>query len=106
APRGYERVIKKSCDKLKIPCIPSRLSILTKPLNGRAACHYCAQCGRACSANTTFNPPGVHISPAMKTGNLEVRTDAMVREVLVGPDGLAAGVCYLSRTTRPEGAAQ
>jgi hypothetical protein len=84
APRGYERIIKKSCDKLKIPCIPSRLSILTRPLNGRAACHYCAQCGRACSANANFNSPGVHIFPAMKTGNLELRTDAMVREVLVG----------------------
>src|ERR1700753_281614 len=30
APRGYERVIKHSCDKLNIPCIPSRLAILTK----------------------------------------------------------------------------
>ena len=28
APRGYERLIKMGCDKLKIPCIPSRLAIL------------------------------------------------------------------------------
>ena len=75
APRAHEKVIKKVCDKLKIPCIPSRLAILTKPLNGRAACHYCAQCGRACSVNANFNSPGVHIFPAMKTGNLEVRGD-------------------------------
>ena len=102
APRGYERVIKKACDRLKIPCIPSRLSILTKPLNGRAACHYCAQCGRACSANANFNSPGVHIFPALKTGNLELRTDAMVREVLVGADGLATGVSYIDRKTRQE----
>jgi choline dehydrogenase-like flavoprotein len=102
APRGYERVIKKSCDKLKIPCIPSRLAILTRPLNGRAACHYCAQCGRACGVNANFNSPGVHIFPAMKTGNLELRTDAMVREVLVGPDGMATGVSYIDRKTRQE----
>ncbi len=102
APRGYERVIKKSCDKLNIPCIPSRLAILTRPLNGRAACHYCAQCGRACSINANFNSPGVHIFPAMKTGNLELRTDAMVREVLVGPDGMATGVSYIDRKTRQE----
>src|SRR3984893_15885036 len=102
APRCYERIIKRASDKLKIPCIPSRLAILTRPLNGRAACHYCAQCGRACSVNANFNSPGVHIFPAMKTGNLEVRTGAMVREVLVGPDGLARGVSYVDKKTRSE----
>ena len=63
APRAYERLIKTACDKLNIPCIPSRLAILTKPLNGRPACHYCAQCGRACGVNANFNSPGVHIIP-------------------------------------------
>ena len=102
APRGYERLIKASCDRLNIPCIPSRLAILTRPLNGRPACHYCAQCGRSCGVNANFNSPGVHIKPAMKTGNLEVRTSAMVREVLVGSDGLATGVSYIDKKTRTE----
>src|ERR1700722_3374211 len=102
APRGYERLIKLSCDKLKIPCIPSRLAILTRPLNGRPACHYCAQCGRACGVNANFNSPGVHIAPAMKTGNLEVRTGAMVRQVVVGADGLARGVSYIDTKSRTE----
>src|SRR5690242_4724944 len=102
APRSYEKIIKASCDRLNIPCIPSRLAILTRPHNGRAACHYCAQCGRSCSVNANFNSPGVHIFPAMKTGNLEVRTGAMVREVLVGPDGLARGVSYVDKKTRSD----
>ena len=102
APRGYERVIKIACDKLKIPCIPSRLAILTQPLNGRPACHYCSQCGRACTVNANFNSPGVHIFPAMKTGNLEVRANSMVREVVVGPDGMARGVSYINKRTRME----
>ena len=102
APRGYERLIKSACDRLNIPCIPSRLAILTRPLNGRAACHYCAQCGRSCGVNANFNSPGVHIIPAMKTGNLEVRTSAMAREVTVGPDGLATGVSYVDKKTRKE----
>ncbi len=102
APRCYERIIKASCDKLGIPCIPSRLAILTRPLNGRPACHYCAQCGRSCGVNANFNSPGVHIFPAMKTGNLEVRVNAMVREVLVGGDGLASGVSYVDKKTRNE----
>jgi choline dehydrogenase-like flavoprotein len=102
APRGYEKVVKTACDKLNIPCIPSRLAILTKPLNGRPACHYCAQCGRSCGVNANFNSPGVHIFPAMKTNNLEVRTGAMVREVLVGSDGLASGVSYVDKKTRKD----
>ena len=102
APRGYERLIKAACDTLKIPCIPSRLAILTRPLNGRAACHYCAECGRSCGVNANFNSPGVHIFPAMKTGNLELKTNAMVREVVVGGDGLATGVSYIDKKTRNE----
>ena len=35
-PRCYELLIKQAADKLNITCIPSRLSILTQPLNGRA----------------------------------------------------------------------
>ncbi|MFZ0590995.1 MAG: GMC family oxidoreductase [Bryobacteraceae bacterium] len=100
APRGYEKVIKASCDRLNIPCIPSRLAIQTRSINGRPACHYCAQCGRSCGVNANFSSPGVHIFPAMKTGNLEVRANAMVREVLVGPDGLARGVSYVDKKTR------
>ena len=102
APRGYERLIKIASDKLKIPCIPSRLAILTQPLNGRPACHYCAQCGRSCGVNANFNSPGVHLIPAMKTGNLEIRTSAMARAVLVGGDGLATGVSYVDKKTRSE----
>jgi choline dehydrogenase-like flavoprotein len=102
APRAHERIIKKVSDKLKIPCIPSRLAILTRPLNGRPACHYCAECGRSCAVNANFASPGVHIVPALKTGNLEVRTGAMCREVTVGPDGRATGVSYIDTKTRRE----
>ena len=102
APRGYEKIVKAASDKLKIPCVPSRLAILTRPLNGRPACHYCAECGRACGVNANFNSPGVHIFPAMKTGNVELRTNAMVREVLAGRDGLATGVSYVDKKTRQD----
>ena len=57
APRGYERVIKHACDKLNIPCIPSRLAILTKPLNGRPACHYCCAVRTLLRASTPISIP-------------------------------------------------
>src|SRR5690606_1375952 len=39
-PRCYELFVKNACDRLGITCIPARRSILTRPLNGRPACHY------------------------------------------------------------------
>jgi choline dehydrogenase-like flavoprotein len=101
-PRCYELVVQKACQKLGIPCVPSRLSILTRPLNGRPACHYCAQCGRACATSSNFSSPTVLLPPALETGNLEIRCDAMVREVLVNSEGLATGVSYIDRKTRKE----
>jgi choline dehydrogenase-like flavoprotein len=99
APRCYELLIKQSCDRLNIPMVPSRLSILTRDHNGRPACHYCGQCGRGCSTHSNFSSPSVLIPPALETGRLTIITDAMAREVTVGDDGLASGVTYIDTTT-------
>jgi choline dehydrogenase-like flavoprotein len=101
-PRCYELVVQKVCEKLGIPCVPSRLSILTRPLNGRPACHYCAQCKRSCATSSNFSLPTVLLPPARATGNLEIRCDAMVREVLVDCEGLATGVSYIDKRSRRE----
>jgi choline dehydrogenase-like flavoprotein len=101
-PRCYELVIQKASKMLGIPCVPSRLSILTRPLNGRPACHYCAQCGRGCATSSNFSSPTVLLPPALATGNLEIRCDAMVREILVDGEGRATGVSYIDRRTRKE----
>jgi choline dehydrogenase-like flavoprotein len=101
-PRCWEMLVKKAADKLAVTCIPSRLSILTRPLNGRPACHYCGQCNRGCRVNANFSSTNVLIEPAMRTGKLTLRTDAMVREVTVGSDGLANGVVYIDKVSRAE----
>ena len=99
APRCYELLIKKASDKLSITCIPARRSVITKPLNGRPACHYCGQCGRGCTARANFSSPDVLIAPALQTGKLTLQTNAMVREVTLGADGLANGVSYIDKNT-------
>ncbi len=96
-PRCYELMVKRASDRLGVTCIPSRLSILTKPINGRAGCHFCGQCGRGCRVNANFSSPGVLIAPALKTGRLTLVTNAMAREVTVGRDGLATGVSYVDK---------
>ncbi|MEO7456703.1 MAG: GMC family oxidoreductase [Gemmatimonadaceae bacterium] len=98
-PRCYELLVKKTSDKLGITCIPSRLSITTKAIHGRQACHYCGQCNRGCSVKANFSSPDVLIGPALKTGRLTLVTNAMAREVTVGRDGLATGVTYVDKKT-------
>jgi choline dehydrogenase-like flavoprotein len=101
-PRCYELLIKEAADRLKITCIPSRMSILTRPLNGRPACHYCGQCGRGCATHSNFSSTSVLIPPAVATGKLKIITNAMAREVTTGDDGLATGVSYVNTQDRRE----
>ncbi|MGE5099420.1 MAG: GMC family oxidoreductase [Deltaproteobacteria bacterium] len=98
-PRCYELLVKKASDKLNITCIPARLSVITKPLNGRSACHYCGQCNRGCTVKANFSSPDVLIAPALATGKLTLITNAMAREVTVGSNGLATGVSYIDKNT-------
>jgi choline dehydrogenase-like flavoprotein len=101
-PRCYERLVKQGAESIGIPVMPSRLSILTESLNGRAACHYCAQCNRGCTTNSNFSSPGVLIDPALKTGNLDLVTGAMVRKVRTNAEGRATGVSYVDTQSRRE----
>ena len=98
-PRCRELLVKKASDKLGVTCIPARLSVITKPLNGRAPCHYCGQCSRGCMTNSNFSSPNVLLFPAMKTGRLQIVTNAMAREVTVDDAGNATGVSYIDKTT-------
>jgi choline dehydrogenase-like flavoprotein len=97
-PRCYELVVKEACDRMNVTCIPSRLSILTRPLNGRPACHYCGQCSRGCAVNANFSSTGVLIPPALATGNLRIIPNAMARGVTTDRTGLATGVNYIDKT--------
>ncbi len=101
-PRCTEILVKKTCDQLGILCVPSRMAILTKALNGRPACHYCAQCGRGCITGSNFSSSQVMIPPAQKTGRFTLITNAMAREIIAGKDGKAESVSYIDKSTRTE----
>lgn len=125
-PRAYELMMKEACRPLGIPVIPAHLAILSERLDhenipprlfpnnelaqkvtrdsmqSRAACFFATGCGRGCSIKANFQSTTVLIPPALATGNLDIITDAMVREVTIGPDGKATGVIYIDKTTRLE----
>jgi choline dehydrogenase-like flavoprotein len=101
-PRCTEVLIKRACDRLKILCIPSRLAILTRPLNGRPACHYCQQCERGCVTAANFSSSQVLIFPAQRSGRLTLITNAMAREVVTNREGKVTAVSYVDTNTRSE----
>ncbi|MEJ2239304.1 MAG: GMC family oxidoreductase, partial [Gemmatimonadales bacterium] len=101
-PRCWELLVKQAAQRLGVPAIPSRLSILTRPLNGRAACHYCAQCNRGCTTNSNFTATNVLILPALESGALTLQTGAMVREITIDQNGLANGVLFIDKATGSE----
>jgi choline dehydrogenase-like flavoprotein len=101
-PRCTETLVKKACDHLNITCIPSRMAIITKPVNGRAPCHYCAQCGRGCISASNFSSSQVMIPPAQATGRFTLIPNAMAREIVVNKDGKAQAISYIDKTTRQE----
>ncbi|WP_132053365.1 GMC family oxidoreductase [Pseudocnuella soli] len=97
-PRLHELMIKKGAVAAGVPVIPNRLSILTKPINKeRGACFYCHQCGRGCTAYADFSSSSVLVNPALKTGNVDLFTNAMAREVLTDKEGKATGISYVSK---------
>jgi choline dehydrogenase-like flavoprotein len=102
APRAHERLVKRACDTLGITCIPSRMSVLTQPLNDRPACHYCGECGRGCGTHSNFSTPSVLLPPALATGRLKLVTGAMAREVLTDDEGRATGISYVDTATGQE----
>ena len=102
APRVHEVLVKKACEKLGIPCIPSRMAIITRPLHGRIACHYCGQCGRGCVTASNYSSSQVQIFPALKTGRLKIVPNAMARELIADGDGKVTAVSYIDKTTRSE----
>ncbi len=101
-PRCTEIFVKQICDRQKILCVPSRLAILTESHNGRAACHYCGQCGRGCVTASNFSSSQVMIPAALATRRLTLITNAMARELIVGKSGKVEAVSYIDKTTRSE----
>lgn len=97
-PRLHELFITKAAREIGIPVYPSRMSMLTKPINdSRGKCFYCGQCGRACMAYADFSASSCLVKPAVETGNSTLLTYAMAREVITDPaTGKATGVSYVN----------
>ncbi len=129
-PRVGELLARKAGRKLGVPVVAAHRAVLSQPLDAknipkklfpgnakaqeilskdmalRAACFWATNCVRGCSIRANFQSTTVLIPAALATGNLDIITDAMVREVIIGPDGRATGVHYIDKTTRRDAVAK
>ena len=102
-PRLHELMVKRAGDRLGIPVIPARLSIMTRSVNkDRSPCFFCSQCNRGCTVYGDFSASSVLVKPAMKSGHVDLYTNAMVREVLTDNSGKATGVAYVDKMNMQE----
>lgn len=100
--RCSDDLVKRVCKPMGIQVIPTRRAVLTRPMNGHPACHYCGHCMDGCDVGAIFTIPGRVLPLAKKTGNLTIRQNALARELLVGDEGRVRAVSIVDRMTREE----
>ncbi len=129
-PRVGELIAKKAGKKLGVPIVGARRAVLSQPLDWknipaklfpnnpkaqeligkdmmmRAPCFWATDCTRGCSIRANFQSTTVLLPAALATGNVDIITDAMVREVLVDASGKATGVHYIDKKTRCDAVAK
>jgi choline dehydrogenase-like flavoprotein len=94
-----ETIFTAACKGLGWQSTHRRLAQLTRPHNGRPACHYCGNCVNGCDIGAMFNSIAVTLPAALKTGYLEIRTDSVVARVRMNRENRAQGVTYIERHT-------
>lgn len=100
--RCIDYILQAGCEKLGVPYLPDRHAQLTVNHNGHPKCHYCGNCTEGCDTGSFFSTPWFLLPPAEKTGKLELRTDAVAKNIIVNDRGMAAGVAYVDRKTKQE----
>ncbi|HZL42770.1 MAG TPA: GMC family oxidoreductase, partial [Verrucomicrobiae bacterium] len=84
------------------PDNPKAAEALAGNIRSRLPCLWATPCGRGCAVKANYQSTTVHLPPALATGNLDIITNAMVREVSVDENGKATGVQYIDKTTGKE----
>jgi choline dehydrogenase-like flavoprotein len=95
-----ETIFTAASKSLGWPVTPRRLAQLTRMHNNRPPCHYCGNCVNGCDVGAMFSTISTTLPPALKTGNLEVRTDSVVAHVRMNNENRAQGVTYIERNTK------
>ncbi|MEO8371095.1 MAG: GMC family oxidoreductase [Candidatus Solibacter sp.] len=101
APNKEHQVLLPAAQRLGLH--PYHIPMLrnTVPYNGRRACMRCRWCvGFACELSARTGTHNTVIPTALATGNCELRTDCMTKQILLDGRGRATGVAYFDANDR------
>lgn len=91
--------LDQACRRLGLHSFPTPRAVNSRPYQGRPACALCDSCGGyGCPTGARGSSQEALLPRAEETDRCEIRPDAMVREVTVGPDGRASGCIYIDRS--------
>jgi choline dehydrogenase-like flavoprotein len=94
-------LLKPAAERLGLHPFPIPMARNSVPRDGRAACIQCRYCvGFACEVQAKCGTHNTVIPAAVATGNCEVRTECVVKHVLVDARGRATGVSYFDARDR------
>ncbi len=102
-PRCGEALIRKGAAKLGIKAASVPLAVLSQTYDHRYACHYCGACNFGCDTASRFSTLEALIPKLKKLDNFTLRTNAVVRRVLLDSNtGKASGVSFVDTTDGQE----
>ncbi len=100
ANREYE-ILKPAAQRLGLHPFDIPMLRNSVPYNGRAACMRCRWCvGFACEVDAKNGTQNTVIPTALATGNCELRSECIVREILTDSQGRVKGVAYFDSDQR------
>jgi choline dehydrogenase-like flavoprotein len=100
--RCLDHILASAAETLGVPYLPDRIAQLTVPHHDHPPCHFCGHCTHGCDTGSFFSTPYFFLPDAEKTGKLELRENAVAKNVLVDENSRAKGVAYVNRKTKQE----
>jgi len=100
--RCIDWILQRGCEHCGVPYLPDRIAQLTIEHAGHPACHYCGDCTFGCEVGAFFSTPWFFLPSSEASGNLDLKTNAIAKNILTDADGRAAGVAYIDRASRQE----
>src|SRR5271157_1568352 len=101
-PPGREHeILRPAAERLGLHPFDIPMLRNTVPFNGRPACMRCRWCvGFACEVDAKNGTHNTVIPKALASGNCELRTEAVVKEILTDSRGRVTGVAYFDANNR------
>jgi choline dehydrogenase-like flavoprotein len=94
-PNREFQILEPAAKRLGLHPFPIPMARNSVPYNGRGPCMRCRWCvGFACEVDAKNGSQNTVIPVALATGNCELRTECMAREILTDDRGRARGVAY------------